>query len=168
MTRIITDFFLRTYSSTTGQWKVNGDSYMILYSLVCLLPCKLLACWRGSRGPCPWCGHSSGACLRGKPRTCHRDGHSNTSAPEPAGGETRHVTWSGVLDIENRKKKSIYWQIRSECGQIKCLWQESFLWFECLLRCMVSNTDHGLWSLRSLSGFSVHLHLLCFFENLTF
>lgn len=33
---------------------------------------------------------------------------------------------------------------------------------------MASDTDHGLWRLRSLSGFSVRLDLLYFFENLTF
>lgn len=91
---------------------------MILYSPVCLLPCKPLACWRGSRGPRSWCGHSSGACLRGKPRTCHHDGHSNRSAPEPAGGETRLVMRWGVLDSENRKKKNRqigFWLTLSAC-----------------------------------------------------
>lgn len=84
----------------------NGDSYTTSPSPVCLLPCRLLACWRGSRGPHPWCGHSSGAFPRGKPRTCRHDGHSNRSAPEPAGGETRLVMKWGVLDrTKNSGKK---------------------------------------------------------------
>lgn len=145
---------------------------MMSYSPVYLLPCRLLVCWRGSRGPHPWCGHSSEAFLRGKPRTCHRDGHSNRSAPEPAGGETRLAKKWGDLDRKKfrEKKPSTFRQIR--------FWVKlsasvlSVVKYSCFSDMKVAsvllNTDRGLWSLRLLSRFSVHLCLLCFSENLTF
>lgn len=122
-------------------------------SPVGLLLCKLPMCWRGSKGPRPWCERSSGAFLRGKPRSCHRGGRSNRSGLGPAGGEARLVMRWGALDEEKTREKERqeelswelkWWNIHTVLGGFVC---------HVALRCCLSSdfkvlscvkTDRGL------------------------